>query len=89
MEESESFIKYPQKELISARLCRFYFQVKEGIATHDYTKIIFFILFPYYCEACTSTYRIDTSCVNRLIEGGEMWDYACRIYLDTTAIAKE
>ena len=44
---------------------------------------------PYYCEACASTYRIDTSCINRLIEGGEVWDYAYRIYLDTTAIAKE
>lgn len=41
---------------------------------------------PYYCEECTNTYRIDTSCVNWMIEDGEIWDYAYRIYHDTTAV---
>ena len=41
---------------------------------------------PYYCDTCASTYGIDTSCINRMIENGEIWDYAYRIYHDTTMV---
>ena len=41
---------------------------------------------PYYCDTCANTDGLDTSCINRLIETGEIWDYAYRIYLDTTAV---
>ncbi|MBQ8703184.1 MAG: hypothetical protein IJ524_02265 [Bacteroidales bacterium] len=44
---------------------------------------------PYYCKECTSTNTVDTVCINRLIETGEIWDYAYRIYLDTTAVEEE
>lgn len=41
---------------------------------------------PYYCEGCTNTNNIDTSCVNRLIANGEIWAYAQRVYLDTNTL---
>ena len=44
---------------------------------------------PYYCDTCAGTYDFDTSCINRLIETGEIWDYAYRLYSDTTAVGEE
>lgn len=44
---------------------------------------------PYYCDTCANTDGLDTSCINRLIETGEIWDYAYRIYLDTTTVEEE
>lgn len=41
---------------------------------------------PYWCESCTSTNNIDTSCVNQLIINNEIWDYAWLRYTDTTII---
>ena len=44
---------------------------------------------PYYCATCDSTHHIDTACIKRLIENGEIWDYAYRIHFDTTAVGEE
>lgn len=41
---------------------------------------------PYYCEKCTNTSNIDTSCINRLIVTDEIWNYTVFEYYDTTAI---
>ena len=41
---------------------------------------------PYYCEECTTTNHVDTTCINRLIENGEIWNIAFCRYRDTTAV---
>ena len=43
---------------------------------------------PYWCENCTSTNNIDTTCVNQMIINNEIWDYAWLIYTDTTTIVE-
>ncbi len=44
---------------------------------------------PYYCKECTSTNNVDTACLNRMIESGELWEHIFCRYRDTIAMEEE